>query len=156
MQYSEQTNAKSVFTDILEWKIPGVILFTTESFFAILTNKPTHPWHTLLIPKSCWVQFIDFNRDELLEYALVKQLIIRVLQQVYCTSDNWMKIGEHVSGFEIKNHYHVHFIPAERWAQVTLQWANESLIQERQVEAHKIKIAIELLKDDYLDILTFQ
>jgi histidine triad (HIT) family protein len=152
MQYSEQTNARSVFTKILGWEIPWVILFTSERFFAILTNQPTHPWHTLLIPKRCGVQFSQLSRDELSEYTLAKQLVIRSLENVYCSPENWKKIGEHVSGFEIKNHYHEHFIPAEKWAQVTLQWTNEVSIEERLIEARMIMSELLSLQQQYSDI----
>ena len=155
MQYSETTNTRSVFSKILDWEIEWVILFTAERFFAILTNKPTHPWHTLLIPKRCWIQYKDFTRDELFDYALAKQLILKALELVYCTQENWKKIGEHVSWFEIRNHYHEHFIPAEKWTQVTLQWATEVSMEEREVEAVKIRWVIAWLKSQYPSLFTF-
>jgi diadenosine tetraphosphate (Ap4A) HIT family hydrolase len=152
MHYNETTTERSVFTKILEWEIAWVILVTSERFFTILTNRPTHPGHTLLIPKRCGVQFSDFTPDELLEYALLKQLIIRSLESTYCTAINWKKIWEHVSWFEIKNHYHEHFIPAERWEQVTLQWSHEASIEERRIEAQKIIVTLHSLKEQYSTI----
>ena len=155
MQYSEATNSRSVFNEILEWNIPGVILCITDRFFAILTNKPSQTWHTLLIPKRCGVQYSDFTREELLEYAILKQILIKALWDIYCTQENWRKIGEHVSWFEVRNHYHEHFIPAEKWTQVTLQWATEVSMEEREIEAVKIRWAIAWLKSQYSDIINF-
>ncbi|MDD2694258.1 MAG: HIT family protein [Candidatus Gracilibacteria bacterium] len=151
MKYHENTFNRSIFTQILSGEVVGVILLTTERFFVILTNKPARPGHTLIIPRRCGVQYSQFSREELSEFGLVKQLVIRALEEAYKIDDT-LKIGEHVSGFEIRNHYHMHLIPAEKGEQVSLQGTREVSLDERMSEGSKIIPILKRISGEYPEL----
>ncbi len=98
----------SVFTQIVERKIPAYIVDENEKFIAILARGQVQHGHTLVIPKSYIDKYTDMDpKDfgELQEYACI------IAKKLKLAFPSKARIIMNIVGFEVP-HLHIHLIPS--------------------------------------------
>lgn len=96
----------SVFSKIINDKLPAFRLWENDLFIAILDINPINPGHTLLIPKQ-QIDYIFDLSDELYNsiWQAAKWLAPMIQQAMECE-----RIGIAVEGFSVP-HVHIHLVP---------------------------------------------
>ena len=101
----------TIFTDIIEGKRPGFIIFEDEKHVAILDKYPIDTGHSLVIPKKSYEKITDMPKDEVAElFSLVPQIANAILKATGAVA---FSIAQN-NGKEAKQiipHVHIHIIP---------------------------------------------
>ena len=96
----------SIFSEIIEGKIPSFKVAESENFYAFLDINPLAKGHTLVVPKNEVDYIFDLDHETyigLLDFA--KQVASALEKCVVCE-----RIGLTVIGLEVP-HAHIHLIP---------------------------------------------
>ena len=71
----------SIFTEIIEGKRPGFIIFEDENHVAILDKYPIDTGHSLVIPKTPYEKIIDMPKNEVAElFSRVPEIANAILK----------------------------------------------------------------------------
>lgn len=102
---------ETIFTKILEGKIPSVKLHEDEQCFAILDINPVNKGHILIITKVAYPTLADCP-DETISHLMVlaKKADLKLRQQTGCSATNLVINNGKASGQEVP-HMHLHIIP---------------------------------------------
>jgi histidine triad (HIT) family protein len=96
----------SVFTKIIQRKIPANILAEDEHYIAFLDINPLVNGHTLVVPKNEIDYIFDLSDEELAGLHLfAKKVAVAMEKAIECK-----RIGVAVIGLEVP-HVHVHLVP---------------------------------------------
>ena len=96
----------SIFTKIIQGKIPCYKVAETEDFLAFLDVNPNAKGHTLCIPKKEVDKIFDLDEDTytgLMQFS--RKVAIALEKAIDCK-----RVGVSVIGLEVP-HVHVHLIP---------------------------------------------
>ena len=96
----------TIFTKIINRKIPAYIISENSKFIAFLDTNPLSIGHTLVVPKKEIDYFFDLDEDFLTEILLFSKKISKAIKKV--TRCN--RVGLSVIGLEIP-HAHLHLVP---------------------------------------------
>jgi len=96
----------SIFTKIINRKIPGYIVAEDEQHIAILDINPNAKGHTLCIPKKEVNKIFDLPEADYMALMAFSRKVAKALEQVV----DCKRIGVSVIGLEVP-HVHVHLIP---------------------------------------------
>ena len=96
----------TIFTKIINRKIPAYIISENNKFIAFLDINPLSIGHTLVVPKKEIDHFFDLDDDFLAEILLFSKKISKAIKKV--TRCN--RIGLSVIGLEVP-HAHLHLVP---------------------------------------------
>jgi diadenosine tetraphosphate (Ap4A) HIT family hydrolase len=128
----------SVFTMIIEGKLPGHFVWRDARCVAFLSIHPINPGHVLVVPIEEVGHWIDLDADLLLHVTSVAQTIGKALQAVYSP----VKVGSMYAGFEVE-HVHQHLVPIYEIADLNFANADTSATAEQiAAEAEKIREAL--------------
>ncbi len=128
----------SVFTMIIEGKLPGHFVWRDERCVAFLSIHPINPGHVLVIPIEEVGHWIDLDEDLLLHVTSVAQTIGKALQAVYSP----LKVGSMYAGLEVE-HVHQHLVPIYQITDLNFANADMSATAEQiAAEAEKIREAL--------------
>ncbi len=97
----------SVFTQIIEGRLPARFVWRDERCVAFLTIAPLRPGHTLVVPRAEIDHWLDVPSDLMAHLMTVAQGIGRALQRAFQP----VRVGLVIAGFEVP-HVHLHLIPA--------------------------------------------
>ena len=115
----------TIFTDIIEGKRPGFIIFEDEKHVAILDKYPIDTGHSLVIPKKSYEKITDMPKDEVAElFSLVPQIANAILKATGAVA---FSIAQN-NGKEAKQivpHVHIHIIP--RYADKATMWTKRQI-----------------------------
>mgnify|MGYP001333190239 FL=1 len=115
----------TIFTDIIEGKKPGFIIFEDEKHVAILDKYPIDTGHSLVIPKKPYEKITDMPKDEVAElFSLVPQIANAILKATGAVA---FSIAQN-NGKEAKQivpHVHIHIIP--RYADKATMWTKRQI-----------------------------
>ena len=96
----------SIFTRIINGKIPSHKIYEDEYTYAFLDIHPIAPGHTLVIPKK-QVEFVwDLDEPDYQALQATVQKIARHMREVLSVP----YIGEQIIGVDVP-HAHIHLIP---------------------------------------------
>ena len=96
----------SIFTKIIQGKIPSYKIAEDENYFAFLDINPNAKGHTLVIPKKEVNKIFDLNKEMYSGLMDFSYRVAKALEKaVPCE-----RIGMSVIGLEVP-HVHVHLIP---------------------------------------------
>jgi histidine triad (HIT) family protein len=96
----------SIFTKIIEGKIPSYTIAETNKYFAFLDINPLAMGHTLVIPKKETDYILNVEDDEFAGlFTFAKKVGQAIEKVVECK-----RIGITVIGLEVP-HAHIHLIP---------------------------------------------
>ena len=99
----------SIFTKIIQGKIPSYKIAEDEGHYAFLDINPNAKGHTLVVPKKEIDKVFDLNEEA---YTALLQFARRVAKALEKTIP-CNRVGMSVVGLEVP-HAHVHLIPINR------------------------------------------
>lgn len=101
----------TIFSKIIRREIPAEIVYEDEHTLAFLDIAPVHPGHTLVIPKTAYVNVFDVPVDTWTAlFTTVHKLAPLVRDAVHATGINIMVNNGSGAGQEV-GHCHIHIIP---------------------------------------------
>ena len=115
----------SVFTQIIEGKLPAYRVFETEKVISILALDQVTRGHTLVIPKVEVNHWYEVPEDSYFEVQRVAQVLGRALTRAL----NVPRVLTAAIGFEVP-HYHLHLIPASSMADLNFSKAKRLSAEE--------------------------
>ena len=128
----------TIFTEIIEGKRPGFIIFEDEKHVAILDKYPIDTGHSLVIPKKSYEKITDMPKDEVAElFSLVPQIANAILKATGAVA---FSIAQN-NGKEAKQivpHVHIHIIP--RYADKATMWTKRQIPTDDELSNLKEKI----------------
>ena len=96
----------SIFTKIIEGKIPAYIVAEDEYNIAILDINPLVVGHTLVIPKQEVDYYFDLDQEHFTRLNNFAKSVAQAIESVIPC----LRIGVSVIGLEVP-HTHVHLVP---------------------------------------------
>jgi histidine triad (HIT) family protein len=130
----------TIFTKIIEGKIPCHKVAETDEHIAFLDINPIAEGHTLVVPKKEIDYFFDLP-DELMHSTMN---LSRSIASAIDEALNTLRTGIIVQGLEVP-HAHLHLIPLYKTNQVMALGHNVSVSEERMEElAEKIASEVKL------------
>ena len=128
----------TIFTEIIEGKLPGYIIFEDKNHVAILDKYPIDTGHSLVIPKKPYEKIIDMPKNEVAElFSLVPQIANAILKATGAVA---FSIAQN-NGKEAKQivpHVHVHIIP--RYADKPTMWTKREIPKDEELTKLQQKI----------------
>ena len=128
----------TIFTEIIEGKRSGFIIFEDEKHVAILDRYPIDTGHSLVIPKKPYEKIIDMPKNEVAElFSLVPQIATTILKATGAVA---FSIAQN-NGKEAKQiipHVHVHIIP--RYADKATMWTKRGIPSDNELSELQQKI----------------
>jgi len=124
----------SIFTQIIERKLPCHKIYENDSFLSFLDINPIKLGHTLVIPKQ-EVGYI-FDLDDTTYQGLMafaKPIAVAIKVALPCA-----RIGVIVAGYEVP-HAHVHLIPTDSMADFSFANAQRATDVQLAEVADKIR-----------------
>ena len=121
----------TIFTEIINGKRPGFVIFEDEHHVAILDKYPIDTGHSLVIPKIPYEKIIDMPKNEVAElFSLVPQIANAILKATGAVA---FSIAQN-NGKEAKQivpHVHVHIIP--RYADKATMWTKRGIPSDNEL-----------------------
>lgn len=102
----------SVFTKILNGKLPGRFVYRDDKCAAFLSIEPLRYGHTLLIPNEQVDKWTDLDSEAWLHLSTKAQEIGEAIKTAYGTP----RAGFIIAGFDVP-HAHIHLFPTEKMAE---------------------------------------
>jgi len=99
----------SVFTQIIEGKLPGRFVWKDDDAVAFMTVNPIRPGHTLVVPRlevDHWIELEPLLAQHLMG---VSQAVGQAIQQAFQP----IKVGQAIIGLEVP-HVHIHLLPIQK------------------------------------------
>lgn len=96
----------SIFTKIIQGKIPSYKVAENEEFYAFLDISPNSKGHTLVVPKKEENKIFDLDEAS---YLKLMQYSYKIAKAIECAIP-CERVGLTVIGLEVP-HVHVHLIP---------------------------------------------
>ena len=128
----------TIFTEIIEGKRPGFLIFEDEHHVAILDKYPIDTGHSLIIPKIPYEKIVDMPKNEVAElFSLVPQIANAILKATGAVA---FSIAQN-NGKEAKQivpHVHVHIIP--RYADKATMWTKRGIPSDDELKELQEKI----------------
>lgn len=130
----------SVFTRIINGKIPSYKVAENETCYAFLDINPLKEGHTLVVPKKEVDYIFDLDEDTYVQLQLfARKVAVAVKAAVPCK-----RVGVAVLGMEVP-HAHIHLVPLDSEGDMDFRKTKLSLNDER-FEALAASIAAEYAK----------
>lgn len=127
----------SVFTLIMEGKIPGHFVYEDEKAIAILTIQPIREGHVLVIPRQEIDQWSDLPVDLAAHLMHVSHKIANAMKSIFpCT-----RIGVMIAGLEVP-HTHIHLVPIDSMDDLNFAFAKNADQDALKNTAEKIRKAL--------------
>ena len=128
----------SIFTQIVQGKIPGHIVAEHAQYLALLDIHPIARGHTLVIPKQEVDSLFDLDDSTLGGlFVFAKRVALGIQQVVPCR-----RVGVAVVGLEVP-HAHIHLVPINSTYDIDFSKPTLQLTQEELATvAAQIKAAI--------------
>ena len=128
----------TIFTEIIEGKRPGFIIFEDDSHIAILDKYPIDTGHSLVLPKVPYEKITDMPKNEVAElFSLIPEIANAILKATGAVA---FSIAQN-NGKEAKQiipHVHVHIIP--RYADKATLWTKRGIPSDDELEELRQKI----------------
>ena len=105
----------TIYTEIIEGKRPGFIIYEDQDHVAILDKYPIDTGHSLVIPKRHIVSYFECNKDEYEEIPLVlntQKTELKLTDDAITGFNIGMNIGEDAG--QTVFHFHIHIIPRRK------------------------------------------
>ena len=117
----------SIFTQIIQGKIPCYKIAENSDFIAFLDVNPNVKGHTLVVPKKEVNKLFDLEKklyDGLMSFS--REVAIAMEKAIPCK-----RIGMSVIGLEVP-HVHVHLIPLQEMKDI--QFQKKELISSEEMQ----------------------
>jgi|TARA_B110000014_G_scaffold90142_1_gene61979 histidine triad (HIT) family protein len=132
----------SIFTQIIDRKLPGFFVFEDQNHVAILDKYPIDHGHTLVIPKKPYELLTEMPQNEVAElFSLVPVIAVAVKK---ATGADAFSIAQNngKAAKQIIPHVHVHIIP--RYSNKGTVWTKRNIPDDSELEnlSKKIKACL--------------
>ena len=128
----------TIFTEIIERKRPGYIIFEDDNHIAILDKYPIDTGHSLVLPKIPYEKITEMPKNEVGElFSLIPEIANAILKATGAVA---FSIAQN-NGKEAKQivpHVHVHIIP--RYANKATMWTKRGIPTDNELETLRQKI----------------
>lgn len=124
----------SVFTLIMEGKIPGHFVYQDDIAVAILTIQPIHEGHVLVIPRVEVDQWSDLPVDTAAHLMKVSHKIANAMKPLFPC----VRIGMMIAGLEVP-HTHIHLVPMDSMDDLSFAFAKSADNEALKKTAEKIR-----------------
>jgi len=128
----------SVFTLIMEGKIPGNFVYQDDIAVAILTIQPIREGHVLVIPREEIDQWSDLPLETAAHLTKVSHKIANAMKTIFPSK----RIGLMIAGLEVP-HTHIHLVPMDSMNDLSFEYAKNADGDALKKTAEKIRTAIE-------------
>jgi len=128
----------SVFTLIMEGKIPGNFVYQDDIAVAILTIQPIREGHVLVIPREEIDQWCDLPLETAAHLTKVSHKIANAMKTIFPSK----RIGLMIAGLEVP-HTHIHLVPMDSMNDLSFEYAKNADGDALKKTAEKIRTAIE-------------
>jgi len=128
----------SVFTLIMEGKIPGNFIWKDDSAVAILTIQPIRQGHVLVIPRQEIDQWSDLPLDLASHLMQVSHNIANALKVAYPAA----RVGFMIAGLEVP-HTHIHLVPMDSMDDLSFAFAKNADGEVLKQTAEKIRAVLQ-------------
>ena len=109
-----------------DFKDLGVVVCEDNLSYAVITRHPINPYHTLVIPKDHFVDFIDLPDDLAAHIFLTVKNISGAIRSI-CNPDAITHISDddiQRKGYNLMEHYKFHIIPRFDNDKVRMDWGS--------------------------------
>lgn len=124
----------SVFSLIMEGKIPGNFVWKDDKAVAILTIQPIRQGHVLVIPREEIDQWTDLPLDLAAHLMQVSHKIANALKVAYPAT----RVGMMIAGLEVP-HTHIHLVPMDSMDDLSFTFAKNADGEMLKQTAEKIR-----------------
>ena len=128
----------TIFTEIIEGKLPGFIIFEDDRHIAILDKYPIDTGHSLVLPKTPYEKITEMPKNEVAElFSLIPDIANAILKATGAVA---FSIAQN-NGKEAKQiipHVHVHIIP--RYADKATLWTKRGIPSDDELKELHQKI----------------
>lgn len=108
------TPEPSIFTKIIAREIPATIIYEDDIVIAFFTIEPVNPGHTLVVPKTPFINIFDTESSVIGHMMQVGQKIAQALVNLHIGEGvNIVMNNGKVAGQEVF-HAHLHVIPRHK------------------------------------------
>jgi len=128
----------SVFTLIMEGKIPGNFVYQDDIAIAILTIQPIREGHVLVIPRQEVDQWSDLPVDTAAHLTKVSHKIANAMKTIFPCK----RIGLMIAGLEVP-HTHIHLVPMDSMDDLSFEYAKNADGEILKKTAEKIRAALQ-------------
>ena len=98
-----------LFCKIINKEIKSEIIYENDLLFVFLDINPERPGHTLIIPKTHFVDINDISIETLNHISLISKKITTLLKEKL--NYDGLRIIQNNGVLEEVKHYHLHLIP---------------------------------------------
>jgi diadenosine tetraphosphate (Ap4A) HIT family hydrolase len=137
----------TVFTHIIEGRIPGTFVWRDERCVAFMSINPMAPGHTLVVPIAEVDHWVDGDPD-LIAHLFEVTRIIGVAQKVAFGCE---RVGVILAGYEVP-HTHVHVIPTNDMRELSFASAASS-VDRADLESAAEAIRVELRRSGHEQVV---
>ncbi|BBA22261.1 HIT family protein [Mycoplasmopsis bovirhinis] len=103
--------SKSVFTQIIERKIPANILYEDDKVIAFYDINPVTEGHFLVVPKSPEINILENSQEDYVNLLLTARKLAKESLEKNGFSGFKLQINTGESAGQVVFHTHVHIIP---------------------------------------------
>ena len=128
----------SVFTLIMEGKIPGNFVYQDDIAVAILTIQPIREGHVLVIPREEIDQWSDLPIETAAHLTKVSHKIANAMKTLFPSK----RIGLMIAGLEVP-HTHIHLVPMDSMDDLSFEYAKNADGDALKKTAEKIRAALQ-------------
>ena len=128
----------SVFTLIMEGKIPGNFVWQDDKAVAILTIQPIRQGHVLVIPRAEIDQWTDLPLELAAHLMQVSSKIGNALKVAFPAT----RVGMMIAGLEVP-HTHIHLVPMDSMDDLSFAFAKNADQQALQQTAAAIRSVLQ-------------
>lgn len=127
----------SVFTMIMEGKIPGNFVWKDDKAVAFLTIQPIRQGHVLVVPREEIDQWSDLPVDLAAHLMQVSHKIANGLKVAYPAT----RVGLMIAGLEVP-HTHIHLVPMDSMDDLSFAFAKNADGAVLKQTAEKIRAVL--------------
>lgn len=128
----------SVFTQIIDGKIPGNFVWKDDKAVAILTIQPIREGHVLVIPRD----EVDHWSDLPLELAAHLMQVSHKIANALKISHPATRVGLMIAGLEVP-HTHIHLVPIDSMRDMDFGFAKSATSDALKQNAEKIRAVLQ-------------
>jgi len=116
----------SVFTQIIEGRLPAYVVYQDELVIAILAREQVQLGHTLVIPKKEFDQWIDLDEATYVHLQKISlKLGVAIKKATQCE-----RVLTATIGYEV-HHYHHHLIPS--WSMADFSFSKAKVYPDAEM-----------------------
>tara|TARA_Y100001970_G_C14252223_1_gene872692 strand:+ start:908 stop:1312 length:405 start_codon:yes stop_codon:yes gene_type:complete len=101
----------SIFTQIIQEKIPCEKIFETNSEISFLDILPSAKGHCLVIPKLEVIRLEDLPQAQAISLMCTLQKVARAVSKAFCEIDYNIVLNNGPNAGQVVEHLHFHIIP---------------------------------------------